>query len=68
MLGGKSMKKFNFYPHSGSGNHGCEAIIRSTVDLFPQNDIVVFTNHPEEALLERRHHKLKGLAHVIYQH
>ena len=44
------MKKYNFYPHSGSGNHGCEAIVRSTINLFPHNDITVFTNHPEEDL------------------
>ncbi len=35
------------YPHGGSGNHGCEAIVRSTVKLIG-NDTTLFTNKMKE--------------------
>ncbi len=35
------------YPHGGSGNHGCEAIVRSTTKLLG-NDLMLFSNHVEE--------------------
>ena len=35
------------YPHGGSGNHGCEAIVRSTVKLVG-NETTLFTNKMEE--------------------
>lgn len=35
------------YPHGGSGNHGCEAIVRSTAKLLG-NDLTLFTNNVEE--------------------
>lgn len=28
------MKKITMYPHSGSDNHGCEAIVRTTIDIM----------------------------------
>lgn len=28
------MKKFFLYGHNGSGNHGCEAIVRSTCKIL----------------------------------
>lgn len=36
------MKKYLLYPHGGSGNHGCEAIVRSTLRILdnPQSDQV----------------------------
>ena len=39
--------KFVMYPHGGSGNHGCEAIVRSTAALC-RNDLVLFSNDIEE--------------------
>ena len=27
--------KLLLYPHGGSGNHGCEAIVRSTLKMIP---------------------------------
>lgn len=39
--------KYVMYPHGGSGNHGCEAIVRSTVKLIG-NDTTLFTNKMEE--------------------
>ena len=35
------------YPHGGSGNHGCEAIVRSTAKLLG-NDLTLFTSNIEE--------------------
>ena len=39
--------KYVMYPHGGSGNHGCEAIVRSTAELCG-NDLVLFSNNMEE--------------------
>ena len=36
------------FPHGGSGNHGCEAIVRSTAKLFHGEDIRLFSMHPEQ--------------------
>lgn len=35
------------YPHGGSGNHGCEAIVRSTAKLLG-NDLKLFSNRVTE--------------------
>ena len=35
------------YPHGGSGNHGCEAIVRSTCKIT-QAEISLFSAAPEE--------------------
>ncbi len=42
------MNKISLFPHVGSGNHGCEAIVRSTELLFPNDNLFLFSNHPEE--------------------
>lgn len=39
--------KYVMYPHGGSGNHGCEAIVRSTAKLLG-NDLTLFTSNIEE--------------------
>lgn len=37
-------KTLHFYPHAGSGNHGCEAIVRTTAALFgKENRLKVYT-------------------------
>ena len=41
------MKMFLF-GHGGSGNHGCEAIVRSTCAIFNQSDCTLFSYHPHE--------------------
>ena len=44
-----SDRKFILYPHGGSGNHGCEAIVRTTIDLIgKENDIILFSENPNE--------------------
>lgn len=42
------MKKYILFPHGGSGNHGCEAIVRTTVELLKDKEIVLFSNNPDE--------------------
>lgn len=34
-----------FYAHGGSDNHGCEAIIRGTVDLMPESERLLFSGN-----------------------
>ena len=36
------------YAHGGSGNHGCEAIVRSTVAMLQGQDIYIASRKPEE--------------------
>ncbi|MBK5721508.1 polysaccharide pyruvyl transferase family protein [Dysgonomonas sp. Marseille-P4677] len=35
-------------PHGGSGNHGCEAIVRSTVKILNDIEFELFSTSPEE--------------------
>lgn len=45
------MKKIYMYAHGGSGNHGCEAIVRSTVKLLKQmgyDSPILISSCPEE--------------------
>lgn len=45
------MKNLFMYAHGGSGNHGCEAIVRSTLGLFRDEDnlhITLISKTPEE--------------------
>lgn len=50
--GDKSMqnngRKYLMFPHGGSGNHGCEAIVRTTADLINSKDLVLFSNDIQE--------------------
>ena len=39
--------KYVMYPHGGSGNHGCEAIVRSTAKLL-DSQFVLYSNCVEE--------------------
>lgn len=42
------MDKLILFGHGGSGNHGCEAIVRSTAALFPDRPTVLLSRCPEE--------------------
>lgn len=42
------MENIFLYAHGGSGNHGCEAIVRSTINLLNRNDITLISSKPEE--------------------
>lgn len=41
------MKRYILYPHGGSGNHGCEAIVRATGSIL-DDDIQLYSNRCEE--------------------
>ena len=38
------------YPHGGSGNHGCEAIVRSTVQILQAQGLLMSNNPAEDKL------------------
>ena len=40
--------KYVMFEHAGSGNHGCEAIIRSTVSMLGKNEYYLQTLAPEQ--------------------
>lgn len=40
--------KISLYPHGGSGNHGCEAIIRSTISMIPNCMAKLFSSSISE--------------------
>lgn len=42
------MSNVFLYAHGGSGNHGCEAIIRSTVDILSAKRPTLISGNPEE--------------------
>lgn len=43
----KLMKKYKMYYHGGSGNHGCEAIVRSTCKIL-NREMTLYSSLPEE--------------------
>lgn len=42
------MQKVVLYPHGGSGNHGCEALVRSTCKIIGENNIFLATRRKDE--------------------
>ena len=44
------MSKIHMYPHGGSGNHGCEAIVRTTLRLLGGEDITLYSENPDQDL------------------
>jgi polysaccharide pyruvyl transferase WcaK-like protein len=47
-----TMPNFIMYPHGGSGNHGCEAIVKSTAAAILRNnqetDIILYSANPDQ--------------------
>lgn len=43
--------KITLYPHGGSGNHGCEALVRSTCSILPNHSIRLISKNIEEDFL-----------------
>lgn len=41
-------KNVVMFPHGGSGNHGCEAIVRTTVNMFSDYNVQLFTDKENE--------------------
>lgn len=46
----KSQRKYVLYAHDGSGNHGCEALVRSTCKLIgaDKDNVILMSTRPEE--------------------
>lgn len=42
------MNKYILFPHGGSGNHGCEAIVRTTRKLLENESLVLYSDGIEE--------------------
>lgn len=42
------MSRIFMYAHGGSGNHGCEAIVRSSADILAGNELFLISSRPEE--------------------
>ena len=42
------MRKIYLYAHGGSGNHGCEAIVRATAQMLPGEDFCLISSRPAE--------------------
>lgn len=44
------MKKYIMFPHGGSGNHGCEAIVRTTSNILSNHKLTLYSDAVEEDL------------------
>ena len=53
--------KIGLYAHGGSGNHGCEALARSTMQLLGEHEYTLLSERPEEDLL----YGLDKKAHIV---
>ena len=42
------MRKYIMFPHGGSGNHGCEAIVRTTCNMLGQEKTILFSSSKDE--------------------
>lgn len=42
------MANIYLYAHGGSGNHGCEAIVRATAKLLPEHALTLISSNPDE--------------------
>ncbi len=42
------MKKYVMFPHGGSGNHGCEAIVRTTGKMLEKHEIILYSSGIDE--------------------
>ena len=57
------MKNYVLYAHDGSGNHGCEALVRTTAKLLgvPRERLVLVSERPEED----RRYGLEALCRLV---
>lgn len=72
------MKKIIMYFHGGSGNHGCEAIVRATCKLLNNYKLSLYSfkkkedyryglNEITEIIDDRRHINTRSLEYLIYK-
>lgn len=58
------MQKIVLYPHGGSGNHGCEALVRSTAKILGDKcEIILVSKHPSED----KTYGIDGVAKIVNQ-
>ena len=55
------MSRIFLFAHGGSGNHGCEAIVRATAAMLADQELILISSKPEED----RHYGLGDLAKLI---
>lgn len=53
--------KYLLFEHAGSGNHGCEAIVRSTIDMLGDNDYYLETLSSKDDI----HYGVDKIANLI---
>lgn len=44
------MRKVFLYNHGGSENHGCEALVRTVCELFKEENIILYSEMPQQDL------------------
>ena len=44
------MRKIFLYNHGGSENHGCEALVRTVCELFKEEDLILYSEMPQQDL------------------
>ena len=55
------MVKVGLYAHGGSGNHGCEALVRSTIKFLGNQEYILFSEKPDDDL----HYHLDEVACIM---
>lgn len=58
------MKKYIMFPHGGSGNHGCEAIVRTTSDMLSGSQLTLYS----DAVAEDFQYLGKDLLKIVPPH
>lgn len=54
------MRKVFLYNHGGSENHGCEALVRSVCELFKEENLILYSEMPQQDL----HYGIQQFANV----
>ena len=54
------MRKVFLYNHGGSENHGCEALVRTVCELFKEEDLILYSEMPQQDL----HYGIQQFANV----
>ena len=72
----RRIMRIGLYAHGGSGNHGCEALVRSTVQIIGRHDYSLLSERPDEdfryglnlltTIIPSREGLPKGLGYLIY--
>lgn len=68
--------RIGLYAHGGSGNHGCEALVRSTLSFLGEHDFTLFSERPDDdifygldsltTIIPSQKDLPKGLGYIAY--